>query len=135
MEALDHRYHDPDQNGMYRLEVDGLHIGHMGDVGNPLSAVQMAFFDGIDVLLALAGDHPTIALPDLKTVIDRVQPPLVVPMHFRTLRYKPRNGFWIADFLAMFDDAQVDYACDTQVTLTRETMPGSTRVLVLAHAL
>ena len=28
MEALNHRYHDPDQNAMYRLGVDGLEIGH-----------------------------------------------------------------------------------------------------------
>jgi L-ascorbate metabolism protein UlaG (beta-lactamase superfamily) len=134
MEALDHRYHDPDQNGLYRFEVDGLHIGHMGDVGNPLSDEQMRFFEGLDVLLALAGDHPTIALPDLKTVIKRTQPHYVVPMHFRTLRYKPRNTFWIESFLNLFDDADVDFACDTEVTLTRDSLPSSTRVLVLTHA-
>jgi hypothetical protein len=33
MEALNHRYHDPDVNSMYRFEVDGVSIGHMGDVG------------------------------------------------------------------------------------------------------
>lgn len=134
MEALDHRYHDPDANGMYRFEVDGIHIGHMGDVGNPLSDEQMDFFAGLDVLLALAGDHPTIALPDLKAVIDRVQPRLVVPMHFRTLRWKPRNTLWIESFLSLFDDADVDFAFATEVSLTKAALPISTRVLVLAHA-
>jgi L-ascorbate metabolism protein UlaG (beta-lactamase superfamily) len=133
MEALDHRYHDPDANGMYRFEVDGIHVGHMGDVGNPLSDEQMDFFAGLDVLLALAGDHPTIALPDLKAVIDRVQPRLVVPMHFRTLRWKPRNTLWIESFLSLFEDGDVDFAFDTKVTLTKEALPPSTRVLVLAH--
>lgn len=133
MEALDHRYHDPDANGMYRFEVDGIHVGHMGDVGNPLSDEQMDFFAGLDVLLALAGDHPTIALSDLKAVIDRVQPRLVVPMHFRTLRWKPRNTLWIESFLSLFDDADVDFAFATEVSLTQESLPDSTRVLVLAH--
>lgn len=134
MEALDHRYHDPDQNGMYRFEVEGIHIGHMGDVGNALSAAQIDFFRGVDILLALAGDHPTIALDDLKTVIDAVQPRLIVPMHFQTLRYKPRNIFWIQSFLNYFAREKIDFACNYEVNLARTDLPESTRVLVLAHA-
>lgn len=135
MEALDHREHDPDQNGMYRFTVDGISIGHMGDVGNPLSLDQMTFFKDVDVLLALAGDHPTIALSDLKTMIDLVRPRLVIPMHFRTLRYKPRNTLWIESFLSLFPDDEVDFACDYEVTLRRDDLPQPVRVLVLTHAL
>lgn len=134
MEALNHKYHDPDQNGMYRLVVDGIHIGHLGDMGNALSAEQLNFFQGIDVLLALAGGHPTLELDDLKTLIDTVKPRLVVPMHFRTLRYKPRNTFWIETFLNYFENSQVDFACNYQVSLQRDQLPSSTRVLVLTHS-
>lgn len=134
MEALDHQFHDPDQNGMYRFTVDGISVGHMGDIGNPLNEEQMQFFAGVDVLLALAGGHPTIALDDLFTVIQLTQPKLVVPMHFRTLRYKPRNTFWIQSFLNYFDPADVDFACDTEVVLTKDSLPEKTRVLILTHA-
>lgn len=134
MEALDHAFHDPDQNGLYRFEVDGIHVGHMGDIGNPLSDEQMRFFSGVDVLLALAGGHPTIRLDDLKIVIDRTQPKLVVPMHFRTLRYKPRNTFWIQSFLNYFPNEEIDFACDYEVTLTKADLPEKTRVMVLTHA-
>ncbi len=134
MEALDHQFHDPDQNGMYRFTVDGISVGHMGDIGNPLSEEQMQFFAGVDVLLALAGGHPTIALDDLFTVIQRTQPKIVVPMHFRTLRYKPRNTFWIQSFLNYFDPADVDFACDTEVVLAKDSLPEKTRVLILTHA-
>ncbi|MBN8617290.1 MAG: MBL fold metallo-hydrolase [Anaerolineae bacterium] len=134
MEALDHQFHDPDQNGMYRFTVDGVSIGHLGDIGNALTEDQLRFFSGVDVLLALAGGHPTIRLDDLKVVIDRTQPKLVIPMHFRTLRYKPRNTFWIQSFLNYFDPQEVDFACDTEVTITPDTLPSSTRVLILAHA-
>lgn len=134
MEALNHAFHDPDQNGMYRFEVDGLHVGHLGDVGNALSDDQIAFFAGTDILLALAGGHPTIELDDLKAAIDRIQPKYVVPMHFRTLRYKPRNTFWIESFLSYFPDDQIDFAFDTQAEFTRERLPASTRIFVLSHA-
>lgn len=134
MEALNHRYHDPDQNGMYRFTVDGISIGHMGDVGNPLNAAQMAFFSGVDVLLALAGGHPTIELDDLKVVIDSAKPKLVIPMHFRTLRYRPGNTFWIQSFLDYFPPAAVKFAYEDHVHLSKDTLPAPTQVLVLAYA-
>jgi L-ascorbate metabolism protein UlaG (beta-lactamase superfamily) len=134
MEALNHRYHDPDLNGMYRFEMDGMSIGHMGDVGNAFSKEQIDFFRGLDIFLVLAGGHPTIELDDLKVVLDEVKPKLIVPMHFRTLRLKPRNLYWIQTFLDYFPDEQVDFACDSEVTLMPEDLPESTRVLVLTHA-
>jgi L-ascorbate metabolism protein UlaG (beta-lactamase superfamily) len=133
IEALNHPEHDPDQNGMYRFDVDGLEIGHLGDVGNPLSEAQLAFFEGVDVLLALAGGLPTIGLDDLKVLIDRVQPKLVVPMHFRTLSYKPGNTQWIESFLSYFKSEDVDFACDYEVTLSKSSLPSQTRVLVVDY--
>ena len=134
MEALNHKYHDPDQNGMYRFVVDGVSIGHMGDIGNALSEEHLKFFSDLDVLLALTGGHPTIELDDLKTMIDRTQPRMVVPMHFRTLRYKPANCFWIDKFLDYFPADEIDFPCDYETTITRELLPSKTRITVLTHA-
>ena len=134
-EMYDHPEHEPDKCAMYRWEMDGISVGHMGDVGNPFTPEEYEFFRGLDVFLVLAGDVPTIKLDDLKGVIDRVQPRLVIPMHFRTLRYKPRNMSWITDFLSHFDDADVDFQSDWEVKLRREDLPERTRVLVLTHAL
>ena len=131
MEMLDHPEHKPDQNALYRFTVDGIRIGHMGDIGNPLTEAQIAFFDGVDLLLALAGGSPTIALDDLKVVIDILKPPLVVPMHFRTLRYKLRNILWIQSFLNYYADSDIDFVSDSEVKLTRDSLPNRTRVLVL----
>jgi L-ascorbate metabolism protein UlaG (beta-lactamase superfamily) len=134
MEAHNHRFHDPDQNGMYKFDVDGLTVGHMGDVGNALVHEQLEFFKDVDILLALAGGHPTIELDDLKTAINAIKPKLIIPMHFRTLTYKPRNTFWIETFLKYFDDEQVEFACSSELELNRQTMPASTKVLVLDYA-
>ena len=70
-------------NAMYRFTLEGIHITHMGDVGNSLTEAQMATLAGTDILLALVGGHPTIALPDLHVVIATVQPKVVIPMHYR----------------------------------------------------
>jgi L-ascorbate metabolism protein UlaG (beta-lactamase superfamily) len=133
MEALNHREHHPDQNGIYRFEVDGVSFGHMGDIGNALTAEQAAFFAGVDVLFALTGGHPTIELPDLMTLIDAAKPKVVIPMHFRTLRYLPKKIHWVHQFTALFDEAQVDYFAERTVSIAREHLPGQTRVWVLPY--
>ena len=135
MEALTHRDNNPDQNAMYRFEMDGVSVGHMGDVGNPLTQTQMDFFKGGDVLLALTGGYPTILLDDLKTAIDYIQPKYVVPMHFRTLRIKFIDFLWVSSFLEYFDEKKdVDFVHNHEVSLTPADLPSSTRVLVMSYS-
>lgn len=123
----------PGQNGMYRFTLDGLKCAHMGDVGNPLTDAQQAFFEDTDVLFALAGGYLTVELPDLMEMIHRTRPRLVIPMHFRTLAYKPRNSMWIESFTSHFKDNQVDFACTSSTTITRQDLSDHTRVLVLDY--
>lgn len=133
-EWVNHPRGIPGQNGMYRFEVDGIKIAHMGDVGNPLTDAQMSFFEDVDVLLALAGGYLTIELPDLDALIKKVCPKIIVPMHFRTLTYRPRNTMWIESFLSYFADEDVDFALSSETTITADTIPASTRVLVMDYA-
>ncbi len=124
----------PGQNGMYRFTLDGLKCAHMGDVGNPLTDAQQAFFEGTDILFALVGGYLTIELPDLVEMIHRTRPRLVIPMHFRTLAYRPRNTMWIERFLSHFKDEDVDFAFGSTINVTTQDLPDRTRVLVMDYA-
>ena len=123
----------PGLNGMYRFTLDGIRFAHMGDVGNPLSLPMQAFFEETDVLFALAGGYLTIELPDLLEMIHRVQPKLVIPMHFRTLTYKPRNTLWIESFLAYFKEEHIDFACASSIDISQSDIPDHTRVMVMDY--
>ncbi|MFO6465042.1 MBL fold metallo-hydrolase [Jannaschia sp. KMU-145] len=121
------------QNAMYRFALDGIEIAHMGDVGNALDEDQIAFFEGVDVLCALTGGPPTIRLPDLMHMIHRVRPKLVIPIHFRTLAYRPANIQWLQDFLDHFNEDDIDFAFGPHADLAADDLPDRTRVLVLDH--
>lgn len=123
----------PGQNGVYRFTLDGIRFAHMGDVGNPLTDAQQAFFEDVDVLFALAGGYLTLELPDLMEMIHRTRPKLVIPMHFRTLTYKPRNTMWIESFLNHFKDEDVDFAFGATYSITKNDLPDRTRVLVMDY--
>ena len=124
----------PGDNGMYRFTLDGISIGHMGDIGNPPTDEQMDFFAGVDVLLALAGGPPTMALPDVHRLVERARPRIVVPMHFRTLSYRPRNIAWVDEFIALFGEEACDFPCTHTITLAPDRLPEPTRVVVLNHS-
>lgn len=133
LEHVDHPSGDPDQNAMYRFEIDGMTIGHMGDMGNDFSDAQIDFFRGVDILLSHAGGFPVISLKELRRIIDLLKPPLVIPMHFRTLCYKPKDMHFISDFLKLFTEDEVDFAAANSVTIDRADLPAATRALVMAY--
>jgi L-ascorbate metabolism protein UlaG (beta-lactamase superfamily) len=75
---------DPKANALYRFELDGVAVCHMGDIGIPLAPEHVERLRGrVDVLFALAGAGLTIALEDLDEAIAGIAPRIVIPMHFR----------------------------------------------------
>jgi L-ascorbate metabolism protein UlaG (beta-lactamase superfamily) len=129
MESLIHKTH-PDQNALYRFEIDGVKVGHMGDVGNPLSPAQMDFLKGVDVLLALTGGPPTIELNDLDIVLNEVRPRIVIPMHYRIPNLN-LNILGIEAFTERFAPAMIDPRDSTTIELTPQILPPAMRIVVL----
>jgi len=98
---------DPKANALYRLELDGLAVCHMGDVGTPLTDEQLApLRDRVDVLLALAGGGLTIPLPALHAAIAELRPAVVVPMHYATPSLRYSSGP-VEDFLEPYSPEQI----------------------------
>ena len=121
-------------NAMYRFTLEGINITHMGDVGNALTDEQMVALAGTDVLLALTGGHPTIALNDLHDVIERIKPKVVIPMHYRI----PGPRFFmlpVTDFTSHYPDTTVNWLEETFVDLSKETLPDETQIVVLKPTL
>lgn len=134
MENDDHPSGHPDQNGMYRITMDGISIGHMGDMGNDFSDQQMDFFSGVDILLAHAGGFPVISIKELDRIINIVKPKLVIPMHYCTPIYKPQDNLPIDNFLELFAPADIENIASSTVTISHENLPEKTRALVLQSA-
>jgi L-ascorbate metabolism protein UlaG (beta-lactamase superfamily) len=122
---------DPKANAMYWLDLDGVVVFHMGDIGTPLTPEQATRLpERVDVLLALAGAKLTIALPDLDTVIDRLDPRIVVPMHFATPKLRYDVGP-LEDFLLRRGADRIEIRDGPSATITPSSLPESRTVLVL----
>ena len=121
---------EPTDNAMYRFTLDGIRVGHLGDIGNRLTETQLAALAGVDVLLALAGGPPTLDLDDLMDAIESIQPKVVIPMHyllpgasFKMLPVTDLAGRWPAD--------QVVWHQASTVAFTPATLPSRRELHVL----
>ncbi|MEM7113180.1 MAG: MBL fold metallo-hydrolase [Chloroflexota bacterium] len=117
-------------NAMYRFTLDDVGFTHMGDVGNPLIESQIEALQGTDVLLALTGGHPTIDLNDLKHVIERIQPKVVIPMHYRISG--PRFFMLpISEFMSMYPASMITSVGSNSIELSKESLSSETQIMIL----
>jgi L-ascorbate metabolism protein UlaG (beta-lactamase superfamily) len=71
------------RNTAYLFEMDGLHVLHMGDIVQPLSAHLQERLSVAEVLLVPAGAGCTLKLAQVIELIQALNPRIVVPMHYK----------------------------------------------------
>jgi len=71
------------ENVIFVLELEGLRICHLGDLGHHLSEQKLEEIGAIDVLLAPVGGNYTIDGREAAALAEQLDPQVVIPMHFR----------------------------------------------------
>ncbi|WP_319477898.1 MBL fold metallo-hydrolase [Marispirochaeta aestuarii] len=124
----------PRENAFYRFALEGIQVAHMGDVGNALSENQLKFLEGTEILIAPTGGPPTIDLDDLIEVVRRIQPRIVIPMHFKI----PGPRFTmlpVEEFTKRFSGEKVITAESSSLEISRQSLPEEMRIIVLKPSL
>lgn len=87
-------YHDTAQGMMYGknaifvIEVDGLRIVHLGDLGHKLSDEQLKEIGPVDVLMVPVGGVYSLNGSEAKEVVAQLKPRMyILPMHYGTPIY------------------------------------------------
>lgn len=81
--------HDPvggkmrGKNIIFKTEIDGVVVCHLGDLGEELSAQILQKIDKVDVLLLPVGGTYTIDAAQAKAYVAAIRPKIVIPMHYR----------------------------------------------------
>lgn len=133
MESLEHK-ESPDENAIYRFELEGVSVLHLGDLGNSLTDEQIGWLRGkVAVLLALTGGPPTIELEDLDRAIEEIKPSVVIPMHYRIPKLK-LDILPLEAFTSRYPENVVKKLRSSQVELSLDTLPRTLRIYVLEPA-
>lgn len=80
-------------NNIYLIEVDGLTICHLGDLGHMLDSSYIDSLGNIDILLVPVGGNYTIDGTTAASICNLLSPKYVIPMHYKTPNLSfPLNG-------------------------------------------
>jgi L-ascorbate metabolism protein UlaG (beta-lactamase superfamily) len=85
-------YHDQKQgaergkNTLFKIEADNLSLLHCGDLGHVLSDEIIEEINGVDVLLIPVGGFYTIDPDEAAAIVRKIEPSIVIPMHYNTPR-------------------------------------------------
>lgn len=73
------------KNVVFVVEINGLRIVHLGDLGHTLTEAQIKRIGEVDVLLIPVGGVYTINGLDGQTVVEQLKPKrVIIPMHYGT---------------------------------------------------
>jgi len=72
-------------NTVFIFETGGVRIAHLGDLGHPLTDLQISAIGSVDVVLVPVGGTWTVDAQEATHVLDQIRPRLmVIPMHYKT---------------------------------------------------
>ena len=72
------------KNTMYLIEIDGVSVCHLGDLGHVITSKIAGELGKVDVLLLPVGGTATIDAIGATEVMRRLDPKIVIPMHYKT---------------------------------------------------
>lgn len=83
-------YHDAVQgrergmNTVYTIDVEGIRLAHLGDVGEPeLRSETLEKLGTVNILMIPVGGTYTIDAKEAAHIVKQVEPRLVIPMHYK----------------------------------------------------
>ncbi len=119
---------DRGRNTVYAIELDGLTICHLGDLGHVPNQAQAEAFGNVNVLLLPVGGGSTIGASEAAEVVSLLEPQIVIPMHFMLpdLTFKLDSP---AKFFKQLGIKPPDPLPSLKVT--RDSLPSETQVILL----
>jgi L-ascorbate metabolism protein UlaG (beta-lactamase superfamily) len=74
------------KNGMWIIDVDGIRIVHLGDIGHMLNKAQLKKLGTVDVLMVPAGGVYTVNPLEAYRLVEQIMPRrYILPMHYGTI--------------------------------------------------
>jgi len=117
------------KNTIYLMEIDGVAVCHLGDIGHVLSDEHVEEMGNVDVLLLPVGGGSTINATMAAEVIRKLEPKAVLPMHYKTQAID-RELDPVDDFLREMGMGQVEPR--PKLSVSKSNLPISTQVFVLS---
>ncbi len=119
-------------NTVYHIKMDGVSLVHLGDLGHKLDEAEVDLLDGVDILFVPVGGKYCLNAQDAVSVVNQLEPSIVIPMHYVTSKHDPKSYkdvAPVADFLKQIGKESVVPA--PKLSVTKDKLPEEMQVVVL----
>ena len=118
------------KNTIYVIEMDGMTLCHLGDLGHPLDSHLVEEIGDVGILFLPVGEVSTIPIDTGAEIIRQLEPSIVIPMHYKTKAFAGNLSP-----LDKFLDAMRIRGLEARpkLSITSSSLPGSTQTIVLSH--
>ncbi|HXY74519.1 MAG TPA: MBL fold metallo-hydrolase [Dehalococcoidales bacterium] len=114
------------------MDLDGMRLCHLGDLGHLLTEAQIAQAGKIDILFIPVGGFYTIDATVATKVIESLRPKVAIPMHFKN----ERHSFPLAPVSEFLKEKNnVTLLKGSEMEFTTATLPEKTQIVVFKPAL
>lgn len=96
------------ENVMYKLESEGISILHCGDLGAIPTDAQIDELGDVHILLVPVGGKYTLTADEAVLLIKKIEPSIVIPMHYATPGSAIEGLAPLDDFLKKMGITQVE---------------------------
>jgi L-ascorbate metabolism protein UlaG (beta-lactamase superfamily) len=118
------------KNTIYIIEMDGITLCHLGDLGHILAAHSIEEIGDIDILFLPVGEVSTMPVDTAVDIVRQLEPPIVIPMHYKTEAFtgdlSPVDKF--------LDKMRIrELEVRPKLSITSSSLPSSTQTIVLNY--
>jgi L-ascorbate metabolism protein UlaG (beta-lactamase superfamily) len=118
------------KNTVYLLEMEGVTLCHLGDLGHLPSSELIEDMDDIDVLFLPVGGVSTIGSSTAAEIVRRLTPKVVIPMHYKTAtlttELEPVDKF-------LKEMGVKEKVSQPKLAVNRSNLPTSTQIVLLDY--
>ena len=129
-------YHDDSKgsergkNTVYLIEIEGVTLCHLGDIGHALSSDMEEQIGDVGVLFLPVGEINTIDSSKAADIVKNLSPKVVIPMHYKTPA-STKNLETVDKFLKKMGIKEV--VPQPKLSVNRSSLPLSTQVVILNY--
>jgi L-ascorbate metabolism protein UlaG (beta-lactamase superfamily) len=114
------------------VKTGGVSVAHLGDLGHDISPEEIPELGNVDIMMIPVGGHFTIDAAVAHKILDKFNPSVVIPMHYKTEKVEfPIES--VDRFLTFEND--VERMDGSELDITEDILGGKRKTVVLKSAL
>jgi L-ascorbate metabolism protein UlaG (beta-lactamase superfamily) len=122
------------KNTIFYIEMDGISIVHLGDLGHKLSDKEREVLNGADILMIPVGGFYTISADIAREVVVQLEPSIIIPMHYQTAKLIPSIAEKLAPVTAFLKEMGKEGVVSVpKLNISKDKIPTEQTVVVLEN--